>query len=320
MKKLKNELTWSFSRDRLFRECRRAYFYHYYASWGGWEAGADEFIRKAYILKNVRNTAIWAGDIVHQIIKWILETKIAGLTASNQKTMDFSSQDRTFFKTDKDIPFEQARDKAKQLLMRTWEQSRSKMWMKNVKHNLNLFEHYYKRELTREELALKLQKVIKSIRNIYNSGLIESFSSLLQENFLRIDELDSFELEGIRIFAIPDFAIKNGEYVLYDWKTGKRSDKDILQLSCYRLYAMNKWKVEADKIRVIPVYLAEEKVSFEPVTPIEANKVKSYIFNSVDEMKSVLFDVKENKTDIEHCPKIKDSWRCKNCKFQEICE
>jgi len=307
MKKLKSELTWSFSRDRLFNECPRAYFYHYYASWGGWEAGANEFCRKAYILKNVRSIDAWIGDIVHQVIKWVLESK-AGDKA-------------TLFTKGRDISHEQAVKTAKNLLTKTWEQSRSKKWEENVKKNLNLFEHYYSQEPTREELRVKLEKVANSIRNFYKSGLFAKFSKLSAENFLSIDELASFDFEGTKAFAIPDFAIRDGqEYLLYDWKTGKGSEKDILQLSCYSLFAMSKWQVPEDKIKVIPAYLAQDELMPVPVEAIASEQVKSYIHQSIEGMKSVLADVGSNKAEINNFAKTDKLWRCQRCKFQEICK
>ena len=49
---LVNELSWSVSRNSLFSECRRAYYYNYYGSWGGWEANTSATTRKFYILKS----------------------------------------------------------------------------------------------------------------------------------------------------------------------------------------------------------------------------------------------------------------------------
>ncbi|MCQ9206144.1 MAG: PD-(D/E)XK nuclease family protein [Omnitrophica bacterium] len=298
MKKLKRELSWSFSRDRLFKECRREYYYYYYASWEGWEKKADEFTRRAYILKNVRNIDAWIGDIVHQIIKWIIESKLSG----------------------KDVALEAAIKRAKGLLMKTWEQSRTKMWVANPKYNLNLFEHYYRREPAREKLSLKLQKVTKSIRNIYDTGLFQLLIDLPANNILRIDELDSFDFEGIKTFAIPDFALGNDGCTLYDWKTGKRSDRDVLQLSCYVLYAIYKWGVPHDRIKIVPVYLTEEVVSLNSVEVISIDDVRNYIRKSIKDMKEILLDVDANNIDFEHCSKTNNTWRCKNCKFQEICK
>jgi len=298
MVKLKSELTWSFSRDRLFNDCQRAYYYNYYASWGGWSKDADEFSRKAYILKNMRSVDAWIGDIIHQIIKWVIQNKIIK----------------------KDIAFEESKQKAKQLLTKTWEQSRSRLWEDNPKYNLNLLEHYYKRDLDRELLRIKLEKVTKSINNFYHSSLFEELSSLTKENFLSVEDLDSFDFEGTKVFAIPDFALKSNKYFLYDWKTGKPSDKDMLQLSCYVLYAIGKWNIFEEDVCVVPVYLNQEEVSFEQVKALSVTEVKAYMRDSISKMKEVLTNSSNNIADIQKCFKSKAVWKCKSCKFQEICK
>ena len=43
---LANEFSWSRSRDATFQDCKRKYFYHYYGSWGGWEADAAAEVRR----------------------------------------------------------------------------------------------------------------------------------------------------------------------------------------------------------------------------------------------------------------------------------
>ena len=297
MIKFKNCLTWSFSRDRLFKDCRRAYYYHYYASWGGWQAHADEVARKAYILKNIRNINVWIGDIVHQVIRWILRSQIEG----------------------KEISCDEAIKKAKQMLHKTWEQSRSRSWTLDVKRNLNLFEHYYKREPDQKELTLKLGKVVESISNIYGSGLIKMFRGLSQENLVHVDELDSFNFRGVKVFAAPDFAVHDVGYILYDWKTGNPSDKDVLQLSCYVLYAMQKWKVLFKDIRIVPAYLSGQRVTFGFTKPLPPEQTEEYIGKSLKQMMSVLSQSNEEYANLRLCPKTEDSWRCKNCKFKEIC-
>ena len=56
MADFKNEFSWSYSRDNLFQECKREYYYNYYGSWGGWEKNkADEITRTLYVLKNLQN-------------------------------------------------------------------------------------------------------------------------------------------------------------------------------------------------------------------------------------------------------------------------
>jgi len=306
MAKFKSEFSWSFSRNSLFSECRRAYFYNYYASWGGWDRNADEFTRRAYILKNVRNVDAWIGDIIHQIIKWILESKI------NDTPNLFNDKGK--------IAYTQAAIRAKKILAGTWEQSRSRQWEKNVKNNLNLFEHYYGLELERDLLSKKLEKVTKSLRSIYDCGFLDSLDQIPKESFLAIDQLDSFDFEGTRVYAIPDFAVKNEACVLYDWKTGKPYDKDVLQLSCYVLYAMSKWKVKKEDVKIIPVYLTQGGELFKEIEAVGLEEVKKFIRDSIKEMKEILVDAENNKVDIKSCPKTKNEWTCKRCRFKEICK
>jgi len=66
---LKNEFSWSSSRDATFRECPRRYYFRYYGSWGGWSVSADPRTRKLYVLKQLRTRQMWAGAAVHERIK-----------------------------------------------------------------------------------------------------------------------------------------------------------------------------------------------------------------------------------------------------------
>jgi len=69
---LTNDFSWSRSRDNVFSECKRRYFYHYYGAWGGWEAGATEEVRRLYVLKQLASRQMWAGRVVHDAIEMAL--------------------------------------------------------------------------------------------------------------------------------------------------------------------------------------------------------------------------------------------------------
>ena len=51
MTELKNEFSWSKTRDEIFRTCPRQYWFAYYGYWNGWHENASERTRKIYILK-----------------------------------------------------------------------------------------------------------------------------------------------------------------------------------------------------------------------------------------------------------------------------
>ena len=110
MGKLQNIFSWSISRDRLFNDCRRAYYYNYYGAWGGWETGASEFCRKAYLLKNIQGIDAWVGDSVHKVIKSIIEGIMSG---------DLTD-------------LVQARVRIKEILVTGWQQSVGMQWKSKV--------------------------------------------------------------------------------------------------------------------------------------------------------------------------------------------
>jgi len=74
----KNKFSWSFSRHKIFTACKRKYYYLYYGSWGGWEANADEKVRKLYQLKKMTNLPMLVGEVVHRTINYSLERLATG--------------------------------------------------------------------------------------------------------------------------------------------------------------------------------------------------------------------------------------------------
>src|SRR3970040_763658 len=78
MADLVNEFSWSRSRDNLFQDCRRKYFYHYYGAGGGWEADAPEETRALYVLKQLSSRQQWAGKVVHEGVEWGLRALFEG--------------------------------------------------------------------------------------------------------------------------------------------------------------------------------------------------------------------------------------------------
>ena len=60
---LTNDFSWSKSRHEKLSECLRAYYFHYYRSWGGWDRAAPAEARELYTLKKLGNRFTWAIDM-----------------------------------------------------------------------------------------------------------------------------------------------------------------------------------------------------------------------------------------------------------------
>ena len=87
---ISNNLIWSSSREATFNQCKRKYYYNYYAKWGGWSYKADPQTKKIYFLSKLSNLPIFVGSAVHDIIREQIQTISYGMesAATNRVEMD----------------------------------------------------------------------------------------------------------------------------------------------------------------------------------------------------------------------------------------
>ena len=232
----KNKFSWSFSRHKIFTACKRKYYYLYYGSWGGWEANADEKVRKLYQLKKMANLPMLVGDVVHRTINHSLERLATGT----------------------EFPVEDAKERVVALFRQAWRESTNKDWQENASRNANLFEHYYDEKPDNERL-LQLKTLMEdSIDGFYESDSYGFIKFISTPHWLSREKLESFEFEGTNIWIKLDFAARHDERIyIYDWKTGKQVKENETQLAVYALYAQDKWGVELENLRLFDVYLSK---------------------------------------------------------------
>lgn len=274
MTELKNEFSWSKTRDEVFKTCLKQYWFAYYGYWNGWLDNAPERTRQIYILKNLKNRYIWAGEKVHECIQRSLNNirrgiKVLSIDEIVSVTLD---QMRAKFRS-----------------------SRSKNYLKNPK-TCALFEHEYGMELTDEQWKETANNVETCLRNFYASDIYDGLKSHPKGEWLGVEEFSSFHLDGIKINLAIDCAIREGhDILLYDWKTGKSIPEDLsIQLSCYALYAMEKWHVSPQSLRIIEYNLSFKKATEFSVTHGEVDNIKGYITGSIKDMQSLLRDAENN--------------------------
>ena len=197
MMELKNEFSWSKTRDEVFTTCPRQYWFVYYGYLSGWLESAPERTRQIYILKNLKNRHVWAGEKVHECIQRSLTNirrgiKVLSIDDIISITLD---QMRAEFRS-----------------------SRSKNYLKNPK-TCGLFEHEYRVELTDDQWKEIAQNVETCLRNFYLSDTYDTLKSHSKEDWLEVEEFSSFRLDDTKINLIIDCAIRKGnDIVLYDWK------------------------------------------------------------------------------------------------------
>lgn len=298
MIEFKSEFSWSYSRHRIFKTCRRQYYYHYYGSWGGWKDSSDEMARTLYRLKNMVTLPMLAGSIVHQMVSAVLESLKMGHIMSEDK----------------------ARSEVVRLFKASWRESKKREWEDSPKRMTNLFEHYYQENLDDDTLLDIHNTMVESMRGFYSSDSFAFIKTLSPTEWLAKENLDSFDFQGTKVWAKVDFAARHGDLVyIYDWKTGKGISEDETQLAVYALYAFAKWGIDVKDLRLFDIYLKKQlpvKVKLNDVLIAVAENVMS---QSITDMKELLVDELENLAKIDDFPMTDKTGICRRCFFKEVC-
>ncbi len=299
MTTFKNEFSWSKSRDDIFHKCQRQYYYHYYASWGGWQRNADERTRKIYVLKKLTNQHLWMGDKVHQAVRLVLE--------AYRKEMPI-------------MPEDQMVERMLDNMRVDFRNSRDGLHWKNPQ-TCGLYEHEYQSELSDEEWKKIAKHVEDCIRNFYHSSVFEEIKAIPVDRWLAVEELANFHLSELKVYVSIDFAFRRDDGVtIYDWKSGSSVNYDQdLQMACYGWYAWQKWNVDPKSIRLVEVNLNNMDTVTYDVRGVNLEKIQKRIFNSVQDMQFLLEDIGNNQGSEARFALTEDDRFCNFCNFRKVC-
>ncbi len=306
MADLTNEFSWSKSRHEKFVGCRRAYFFAYYGSWGGWEAPAGSGVRELYVLKKLSSRWQWAGSVVHGALKQVLSrAKVAG---------DL-------------VPLEKALARTRARARAEWAGSREKSYWREPSRIVGLVEHEYGEPVPDADWKRLYEQVVEgSLRAFYGSAVLEEILRTPREDWLLVDELDSWDFEGTKIWVAVDFAYRDrdGRVHLLDWKTGKERGVDHVQVGIYALYARQKWSVPGEGVAGGLVYLVGngtpggERVTV-AADPATLDACQREMRASIQEMRAALADPARNAAREDGFPRLEDRDGCRRCPFRRPC-
>ncbi|HVO21018.1 MAG TPA: PD-(D/E)XK nuclease family protein [Anaeromyxobacter sp.] len=303
---IQNEFSWSKSRHEKFAECRRAYYYAYYGSWGGWEAANGTAVRELYVLKKLSSRWQWAGSQVHGALKRVLQA--ARVTGS-------------FWPLEKTLERTRTRARAE------WATSRDKSYWREPSQIVGLVEHEYGEAVPAADWKRLYDQVIEgSLRAFYRSPTLERIRAVPGERWLCVDELDSWSFEGTKIWVAVDFAYRDedGRVRVLDWKTGKERKVDHTQVGVYSLYAQQKWGVPADQVSGGLVYLVPDGAAEAEEVAVAADAAalatcQDEMRGSIATMRSLLQDPGRNVASEDAFPRLAEREACRRCPFRRPC-
>ena len=300
-----NDFSWSKSRHEKLQECARAYYLYYYGSWGGWTADAPKAVRELYVLKKLGSRFAWAGSIVHDAVRDTLLDIRAGRPVDPAKV--------------------EAR--ALELMREDFRYSRGKgYWtQKHRKAFSGLVEHEYGEEVEAEAWKQNAETVRTALGWFFNSRWPALARALKPVQWLEVDagaEYSFFTLQGIKAFAIPDFAYvdEDGCAVVVDWKTGKVREGYDEQVLGYALYVSQRYRLPLEKVRTALVYLNAGEEHEVRVDAAAMDNFLAHFTQSVERMRGLLANATSNiPRDESAFERTGDLGTCARCAFRRPC-
>ncbi len=294
----RNEFSWSKSRDGLFKECRRKYFFNHYGFWGGWVNSEDEKVKRIYYLKKLATKELWVGSVVHELLEYVLRR----------------------FRAGNEIGLSHALRILEKRMEGDFDLSRIGGYTGFSSKAHRFFEDEYGVDISSEKKRALFDKAKLCLTNFFNSDIFMEIRRTPVEDWITLEDFLSFDFSGVNVYLSIDFAMKkNGKVVLYDWKTGAERKSDYeLQLGLYALYVSEKLGVPAENIEAKMFYLAIDKVDSFNVDTGRLSEVRDHMRGSILEMRKLLRDVSDNEAVLEDFEKCEGYW-CSRCNFKKVC-
>jgi len=295
---LVNQFSWSRTRDNVFQECRRRYYFHYYGAWGGWAQAADPATRTLYVLKQLGTRQMWAGRLVHEAVERVLLAMRDGYALSEASLIE---------------------DTVRQM-REEWKGSRDGVYRQTPKRT-GLFEHEYAVPIKDSEWQAIRDNVVRCLRNFHRLPLLADIKRTPTDRWILIEDIGSFAFEGTLVYAAPDFGYwsEAGRLQLVDWKTGGSGNNVALQLGGYALYALEVLAVAPDRVDLLEVNLREGRLTAHPCDESILERVREHIRLSVRAMRAYLEDADRNLAEEENFEKTEDLRLCRWCNFRAVC-
>ena len=248
--------------------------------------------------KNLTSLPAFAGLCVHEAIEGWFELKRAGTPMAGGEL------------------FKEARDRANE----GWKASVGGLWKDDPRKAAHLIEHHYGENIAPEKIAQARSRIKKSTEFFCESSDLQLARDSHPDNWLAMEDLDSFPFSGVKVYAVPDFVHRDGEKVhIWDWKTGRPREEDRFQLKTYALFVQYKWGVEPENIFLHGAYLGEESVESFGVSAADLVAVEGEIEESLRPMKAGHYDPDQESPDLTQFPPTGSPHECPGCRFRGIC-
>jgi hypothetical protein len=296
--------SWSATRARTFQDCRRRYYYRYLLAPRARKPHPPPEAVQAGRVQHLIGVEAWAGEVVHTVLRAVLDRWRSGRELSEAEAEALIAR----------------------LLSRQFRDSQA-YWTAHpdeYPYRPALLDlHYFQEGSLDRERARRIREVVTgSAAAFLRSDLAREIRAAGPRAWLPIDRNASARLGGdLLILVKPDFAFRDGARLqILDWKTGKPDPFwETIQLTCYALYAREKWGCALEETRPRIVHLHPELRVTEAVPDEETLRdVTLYIRESQEAMQALA--AADELPPPERFSLAEDERLCRWCPFRGMCE
>jgi CRISPR/Cas system-associated exonuclease Cas4 (RecB family) len=211
---------WSFSKHRMWKLCKLAYYYRYIGT--ALKSSKDIDVMALKRLKDLKNRFAVQGIVIHEVLENQMRQHLIGRGVSE--------------------------DSAKSQYVQRLEQYR-----KTAKDTI---VEYYNGEPINEKFFDYTRSDGIDKLGMFFGVIWPQFKGL---EYLKHEKLDRFTTNNVECIVKADYVSKTKDdiIVVSDWKTGSDNEEyeSELQIGVYVLWAMDHYKIELEKVRSEMVYL-----------------------------------------------------------------
>ncbi|MDD4856954.1 MAG: PD-(D/E)XK nuclease family protein [Candidatus Krumholzibacteria bacterium] len=318
-----NRFGWSLSREATFDDCRRRYYFHYYLSWGGWQAGSPAIAREAFKLKRLVSLPLWRGQLVHYVASVVLRSmKAKGKIPDREKVIGYTLERFN-------AQYEFSREKKYLTVPKKRGDRLNIDW-------LALFEHEYSRVPRPAQIDEIRNECVRGVEALCESPLLVALLETDRgkwdiEDIAGGDFSQQFIHGGAIVYVKTDFMFRalDGSLCIVDWKTnretaaGDEAPNAAVQLGIYAYYAARVLHESVASIRLLEVNLLCGGKMIEHIADEESiASAEERISSGVARLADVLVErdtARNEALAAEHFPRAENA-HCRYCNFYRLCK
>jgi hypothetical protein len=285
---LSEQPVWSKSQVAALGDCVRKFALQ---SKAGRDAMQDPVYERATQLKKLKNRHLWAGSFLHEALGALLARLRQGEALPGA-----------------DMFIEEQKNKMRDQFKRSREG--------NTAFG-RLYEHEYAVAVDPEVWKQHWGNVESALRWFVASKWAARLAQLGPESWKAVDEILSFDVNGIKAYVKIDCAIEmDGRFFLLDWKTKTPDGSSEPSLLVAALYAHEVWGAELENIQAMAVSLKDGQTFHARIDEDALMNIHLKIEEETQRLEAAKADLPK---DLFSIAAPADLGCCRRCNFEKLC-